>query len=130
MPLPPDKHHEDCDYRNSSAAVETDQMFGVPDGETANEVHDCNLGCTPPPLEDERAQGLLTGIHEAVTGILNDMNDVFTPSDIQAFLDGDEAEDIEDALANMDSEEYGRVRVFAEMYANIAHAFRDSEVSA
>lgn len=45
MKLPPEQHHEDCDYRNSSAAVEADETFGVPDGEKANEVLDCNLGC-------------------------------------------------------------------------------------
>lgn len=43
--MKPDQHHEDCDYRNSTAAVEADQTFGVPDGEKANEVHDCNLNC-------------------------------------------------------------------------------------
>lgn len=47
MTLAPRHHHEDCDFRLSSAAVEIDQTFGVPEGEQPNEVHDCNLGCAP-----------------------------------------------------------------------------------
>lgn len=43
----PEQHHEDCDYRNSHAAVECDERHGVPDGEVANELHECNLGCEP-----------------------------------------------------------------------------------
>jgi hypothetical protein len=40
-----DDHHTDCDLRNSVAAVETDQLFGVPNGEQANDLHDCNASC-------------------------------------------------------------------------------------
>ena len=45
MSLTPEQHHEDCDFRNSSAAVEADETFGVPEGEQAHEAHDCNLNC-------------------------------------------------------------------------------------
>lgn len=45
-PLAPEEHHEDCDYRNSMAARETESIFGVPDGETPTDVFDCNLNCT------------------------------------------------------------------------------------
>jgi hypothetical protein len=41
----PDDHHRDCDYRNSVAASETDRTFGVPEGEQATDVHDCNVAC-------------------------------------------------------------------------------------
>lgn len=49
--MKPEHHHEDCDYRNSSAAVEADETFGVPEGKTANEVHDCNLDCEATAME-------------------------------------------------------------------------------
>ena len=47
-----EQHHEDCDYRNSTAAVETDERHGVPEGEQANEVHSCNLGCEARAVEE------------------------------------------------------------------------------
>ena len=44
MSLAPEHHHEDCDYRNSLAAKETAEMFGV-DVNEHSEVFPCNLGC-------------------------------------------------------------------------------------
>lgn len=40
--LSPESHHEDCDYRNSSAAVETVATFGL---DESAEVFPCNLRC-------------------------------------------------------------------------------------
>ena len=42
--LPADRHHEDCDYRNSSAAKETAELFGVDVAENS-EIYPCNLRC-------------------------------------------------------------------------------------
>ena len=42
--LPPEQHHEDCDYRNSHAARETAITLNV-DVEEHAEVFDCNLDC-------------------------------------------------------------------------------------
>lgn len=39
-----EQHHEDCDYRNSTAAKETAETFGV-DVEENSEVFPCNLDC-------------------------------------------------------------------------------------
>lgn len=44
MNLPPEQHHEDCDYRNSHAAKQAAETFGV-DVEENSEVFACNLGC-------------------------------------------------------------------------------------
>lgn len=48
-PLPPELHHEDCDYRNSSAAAEAAELFGLDDD---REVFPCNLHCEE---EDDHA---------------------------------------------------------------------------
>lgn len=42
--LPADKHHPDCDFRNSTAAKEAAETFGV-DVEENSEVFACNLNC-------------------------------------------------------------------------------------
>ena len=48
----PEQHHIDCDYRNSHAAKETSELFGV-DIEENSEVFECNLGCgDEQPLND------------------------------------------------------------------------------
>lgn len=45
MTLTPEQHHRDCDYRNSYAAKEAAETFGVDVAEN-NEVFECNLGCS------------------------------------------------------------------------------------
>lgn len=52
-----DEHHEDCDFRISTHAVEADEMFGVPDGEEPNYVHDCNLQCEERGFSHARCDG-------------------------------------------------------------------------
>jgi len=38
----PEQHHEDCDFRNSSAAKEAAETLGL---DEEHEVFPCNLGC-------------------------------------------------------------------------------------
>lgn len=42
MTLAPEQHHQDCDYRNSHAARETEALFNLPE---RTELHACNLAC-------------------------------------------------------------------------------------
>lgn len=42
--LAPDQHHEDCDYRNSSAAHDFAETTGIDVAENAT-IYPCNLGC-------------------------------------------------------------------------------------
>jgi len=65
-----DAHHEDCDYRNSMAARETEELFGVPDGEERTDVYDCNLDCENDEFSMSRCEGCgspLGGSRHAMT---------------------------------------------------------------
>jgi hypothetical protein len=73
--LTPEQHHPDCDYRNSSAAVEADETFGVPEGEQPNEAADCNLNCEQDALCDLIAK-VREKVEEARSVWDNDGDDV------------------------------------------------------
>lgn len=74
MTMSPEQHHPDCDYRNSHAAVECDERHGVPEGETPNELHDCNLGCeqemTPGPWYWSNKGGVLILYRQGERGVI------------------------------------------------------------
>lgn len=81
MTLTPEQHHEDCDYRNSSAAKQAAEVMNV-DVEENSEVFDCNLNCEQDALFDLIAK-VRALIEEAQV------------------LWGDEAHDVDLALANV-----------------------------
>lgn len=51
--LPAEQHHEDCDYRNSTAAAEAADIFGTDD---SREVFPCNLHCEEDTSNDDEEE--------------------------------------------------------------------------
>jgi len=59
--LPAEKHHLDCDFRNSTAAKEAAEIFGV-DVEENSEVFACNLNCEGTSMKTYRVNTYQTVI--------------------------------------------------------------------
>lgn len=62
-----DEHHDDCDLRNSYAARETENLFGLPE---RTEIHECNLECEVNGFSWQPCEGCgstLGGDRDAVT---------------------------------------------------------------